>query len=136
MTLVDAPVLAVAADRFEEAAPVVQALGRHGQAPDLYVDGALVRPGDSPGQLLADDDGALPLHGVAHPLLSVLRVETGGAHPDRPNGSAVPSNRARGGWWAWLCSAGRCLRNRSATSGPDRAFPASLRQDVHPQEPE
>ncbi|MFD1308307.1 hypothetical protein [Streptomyces kaempferi] len=74
-TLVDAPVIAVAADRFEEAALVVQALGYHGQAPDLYVDGALVRPGDSPDRLLADDDGALLVNGVAHPLLSVLRVE-------------------------------------------------------------
>ncbi len=74
-TLVDAPVLAVAADRFDEAALVVQALGYHGQAPDLYVDGVLVRPGDSPDRLLADDDGALLVDGVAHPLLSVLRVE-------------------------------------------------------------
>ncbi|MET7986963.1 hypothetical protein [Streptomyces sp. NPDC005281] len=73
--LVDASVLADASDRFDEAAFVVQALGYHGQAPDLYLDGVLVRPGDSPDRLLADDDGALLVSGTAHPLLSVLRVE-------------------------------------------------------------
>ncbi|MGW1070797.1 hypothetical protein ACWD4F_40670 [Streptomyces aureus] len=73
--LVDAPVLADASDRFDEAAFVVQALGYHGQAPDLYLDGVLARPGDSPDRLLADDDGALLVSGTAHPLLSVLRVE-------------------------------------------------------------
>ncbi|MFF3446401.1 hypothetical protein ACFYXJ_04565 [Streptomyces sp. NPDC002667] len=73
--LVDAAVLADASDLFDEAALVVQALGYHGQAPDLYVDGVLVRPGDSPDRLLADDDGALLVSGAAHPLLSVLRVE-------------------------------------------------------------
>ncbi|MEU9341257.1 hypothetical protein AB0D74_08555 [Streptomyces sp. NPDC048278] len=73
--LVDAPVLAAAAGLLDEAALVVQALGYHGQAPDLHLDGVLVRPGDSPERLLADDDGALLVDGSAYPLLSVLRVE-------------------------------------------------------------
>ncbi|MFF8423843.1 hypothetical protein ACF07Y_01610 [Streptomyces sp. NPDC016566] len=73
--LVDAPVLGDAADGFDEAALIVQALGYHGRAPDIHVDGVPARPGDSPARLLADDDGALLLSGTAHPLLSVLRVE-------------------------------------------------------------
>ncbi|MFF4486152.1 hypothetical protein ACFY0F_06570 [Streptomyces sp. NPDC001544] len=74
-TLLDAPVLADAADRFDRAGLIVQALGYHGQAPDIHLDGALLRSGESPDRLLADDDGALLLNGTPQSLLSVLRVE-------------------------------------------------------------
>ncbi|MER6469717.1 hypothetical protein [Streptomyces collinus] len=89
-TLVDAPVLADASDRLTAAALIVQALGYHGQAPDIHLDGVLARPADSSARLLADDDGALVLNGTAHPLLSVLRVEP--TPLDRRDNSAYASD--------------------------------------------
>jgi hypothetical protein len=60
---------------LDRAKLVVQALGYHGAAPDIRLDGRLVRPTDSPERLVADEDGAAVLAGRPHQALSVLRVE-------------------------------------------------------------
>lgn len=60
---------------LDDAAFVVQALGYHGHAPDVHVEGRLVRASDSTERFTATSDGAALLDGLAQPNLSVLRVE-------------------------------------------------------------
>jgi len=73
--LVDAPSLSDSAALLDSAGLVVQALGYHGNAPDILIDGNLARPADSSSRLLADEHGAAILQDRPHDALSVLRVE-------------------------------------------------------------
>jgi hypothetical protein len=73
--LLDVQSIGDASETLDAAGLVVQALGYHGDAPDIHVDGVLARPSQSADRLLADKHGAAILHDLPHDALSVLRVE-------------------------------------------------------------
>ncbi|PBC70153.1 hypothetical protein BX265_7545 [Streptomyces sp. TLI_235] len=73
--IVRAARLTDADELLDRADLVVQALGYHGHAPDLLVDGRPARPGDSAERLAHTEDGAAIVGGLARPALSVLRIE-------------------------------------------------------------
>jgi hypothetical protein len=73
--LLDVESIGDVSETLDAASLVVQALGYHGDAPDIRVDGALARPSQSSDRLLADKHGAAILHDRPHGALSVLRVE-------------------------------------------------------------
>lgn len=60
---------------LDDAALVIQALGYRGHAPDILVDGVMVRPSDSQQRLGHTEDGAALIGGHTYPSLSVLRIE-------------------------------------------------------------
>lgn len=60
---------------FREAGLIVQALGYHGEVPNINVDGHLVRSRYSPDRFKADDHGAVIMGNRKMAVLSVLRVE-------------------------------------------------------------
>ncbi|WP_457062253.1 hypothetical protein [Mycobacteroides abscessus] len=71
---------------FERSALIVQALGYRGRAPDIRIDGKVVRSESSVDQLSAHDDGSAVLDGRVQKMLSILRVEPTPA--DRRDNSA------------------------------------------------
>ncbi|MDH6111836.1 hypothetical protein P3T36_002150 [Kitasatospora sp. MAP12-15] len=73
--LVRTPRIADAADLLDDAALVVQALGYHGNVPEIRVDGLVVRQPDAAQRLTHTPDGAALIAGRAQAALSVLRVE-------------------------------------------------------------
>ena len=91
--LVEAPTIADAGELLDGAGLIVQALGYRGQAPDIYLDGTLVRPHNSPRRLQAADDGALLVAGIPHEALSALRVEP--TPPGRRDNAAYASDLYR-----------------------------------------
>lgn len=64
-----------ATDLLNSADLIVQALGYHGEVPDIVVSGKLVRSSHSDERLVSDDDGAAVIGGCVYENLSVLRVE-------------------------------------------------------------
>lgn len=60
---------------FDQAGIIIQALGYRGRAPDIRIDGKIIRSGSSVDRLSADDDGSAILDGSVQKALSVLRVE-------------------------------------------------------------
>ncbi|MFD9478708.1 MULTISPECIES: FAD-dependent oxidoreductase [Streptomyces] len=73
--LVRAARLGESAGLLDDAALVIQALGYRGHAPDILVDGVMVRPSDSQQRLGHTEDGAALIGGHTYPSLSVLRIE-------------------------------------------------------------
>ncbi|MFJ3876699.1 hypothetical protein ACIPW5_04485 [Streptomyces sp. NPDC090077] len=101
--------LAEAADLLDEAALVVQALGYHGHAPDVLIDGRPARPSGSPERFAHTDDGTALIAGRPVPALSVLRVE--------PTPAALRDHAVYGsGLYGRL--AGRLLARLEADAGP------------------
>ncbi|MFJ8162365.1 hypothetical protein ACIRBY_15730 [Streptomyces sp. NPDC096136] len=101
--------LAEAADLLDDAALVVQALGYHGHAPDVLVDGRPARPSGSPERFAHTDDGTALIAGRPVPALSVLRVE--------PTPYALRDHAVYGsGLYGRL--AGRLLARLGADAGP------------------
>ena len=67
--------LSEAAELFDGAGLVIQALGYHGEVPDILEAGKLIRPSDSQERLWGDEDGAVVIGGRIFENMSVLRVE-------------------------------------------------------------